>query len=53
MFTVQALVLCELIIITLQDMHKLSEEYPDYFEELFSNANHRSSIELNLKEEAI
>ncbi len=34
-------------------MHKLSEEYPDYFEELFSNANHRSSLELNLKEEAI
>jgi hypothetical protein len=34
-------------------MYKLSEEYPDYFEEFFSNANHRMSIELNLKEEAL
>jgi hypothetical protein len=38
LFTIQALVNCELLLLTIEDIHKMKIEFPDVFDDLFLNA---------------
>jgi CRP-like cAMP-binding protein len=51
--TVQSLINCELMILTIDDLEKLKHQFPDIFGELFVNTYHRLRFELQLKLEAI
>jgi hypothetical protein len=50
---VQALVKCELLMLMIEDIDKMKIEFPDVFEELFTNSYRRLKKELQLKIEAI
>jgi len=35
LFTVQALISCEVLVLSIQDLDRMKEEFPDMFDELF------------------
>ena len=52
-FTVRALTKCELMRLSIDDIDKMKTEFPDVFDELFTNSFRRLKIELQLKIDAI
>ena len=52
-FTVQAIVSCELLILTIDDLERIKADFPDVFTELFETSFERLNFELSLREEAI
>eukprot|EP00347_Sterkiella_histriomuscorum_P023005 403336321 len=52
-FTVLALVDCELLILTIQDLNKMKTEFPEQFDMLFSNSLKILKKAMKLKDEAI
>ncbi|TNV87319.1 hypothetical protein FGO68_gene17715 [Halteria grandinella] len=53
MFTIQALIDCELLILSIDDVEKLRIEFPDIFIELFDNSDVLLERQLELKHDAI
>lgn len=49
----QAIINCELLILTLDDIDKMKLEFPEVFDELFSNSLKRLERILKLKIDAI
>ena len=52
-FTVQALLNCELLVLLIDDIDTMKIDFPDVFDELFTNSFRRLKKELQLKIEAI
>ena len=52
-FTVQAIINCELLILTLDDIDKMKLEFPEVFDDLFNNSLKRLERILKLKIDAI
>ncbi len=53
LFTIQALLNCEMLILTIEEIHKMKIEFPDVFDDLFSNALRHLKKSLQLKIDAI
>lgn len=52
-FTVQALTNCELLILMLEDIGQMMNEFPEVYNELFANSIKRLMKELKIKKDAI
>ncbi len=52
-FTVQALTNCELLLLKLEDIGQMLNEFPEIYNELFANSIKRLMKELKIKKEAI
>ena len=48
-FTVRALVNCEMLILTIEELQKMKMEFPEYYDEFFEGENQRLKQELLLK----
>ena len=51
-FTVQSLITCELVTLNIGELDKMKIEFPEVFDELFTNSYRRLNRELKLKLEA-
>jgi hypothetical protein len=52
-FTVQALINCELLLLMLEDIGQMLNEFPEIYNELFANSIKRLMKELKIKNQAI
>ena len=52
-FTVQALINCELLILMIEDLGQMVNEFPEIYNELFANSIKRLMKELKIKKDAI